>query len=179
VEFLKKPKDERRAQMKEGWNKCMKDKVGCIGGAVKQFVRLNSIGAKILLNGGKRMMNVIPDNKASRFISAAGTAVGKKLKAVGSAIINPINTGRAVVDLVKTEGKKVMNTTPREAIKGLKNRCKGQNSEGQDIDRATCLGNMFGKLRRLLWNAATRTTTSRALGKELWRALQLRLKGPL
>jgi hypothetical protein len=150
--FFKTPKDERRAKMKEDWKKCMNNKVGCLGGAVintvKQGLGLNSLPGKILTNMASRLTEVIPDNRFSRFVSAAGAGVAETIKMAGHAIINPINTGRAVVQLAKEHVKKLKSTTfeerKAERREELRTQCEGVDSEGYEIDKATCRGQRFG-----------------------------------
>jgi hypothetical protein len=130
-----------RKTLKAGWNHCKNNKVRCIQGVVKEGLGLKSLVGKIGINAAKRLGGVIPDNKATRFITALGTGAGKPVKGAASLIINPLNSGRAAVRMARATGKSLMKNgvkgTLQNAATGVKNSCKGQ-------DRATCIGKFIG-----------------------------------
>jgi hypothetical protein len=123
----------------------------------KRFQRLTNAFKKVKSKVAQsRVGNAVAKTvkATSNVISGVGTGIGKSIGAIGAAVVNPVNTARALRNAAKAAAKKAkefgknvkengINAATRKVIigakNGIKNVCKGKN-------KASCFGELAGSV---------------------------------
>ncbi|KAL3894903.1 MAG: hypothetical protein SGCHY_005008, partial [Lobulomycetales sp.] len=138
-----------KAKIKETKTKLENSKMGKAASSAVKAIKNSKLG-----RAAAKTANVIGKGATitREFTSGVGTGIADGVKAVGAAVINPINTARAIRDLRKKalkDGKSFVGDAKKNGLKAatnkaansvvsvIKNSCEGQS-------KASCLGKTLG-----------------------------------